>query len=76
MLHGTALGHPAGLAVLWHAVNPLTMWLTLATFVGCAIVYTVILTAVTLPPFVSGMSGLFYLGATLMIDHYLPLEIL
>jgi heme o synthase len=32
-----------GLAVLWHAVNPLTMWLTLCTFVGYAIVYTVIL---------------------------------
>jgi len=32
-----------GLAVLWHAVNPLTMWLTLGTFVGYAIVYTVIL---------------------------------
>src|SRR5688500_6888223 len=26
-----------GLAILWHAVNPLTMWLTLATFVGYAI---------------------------------------
>jgi len=32
-----------GLATLWHAVNPLTMWLTLGTFVGYAIVYTVIL---------------------------------
>src|SRR3954470_6046729 len=32
-----------GLAILWHAVNPLTMWLTLGTFVGYAIVYTVIL---------------------------------
>ena len=32
-----------GLAVLWQAVNPLTMWLTLCTFVGYAIVYTVIL---------------------------------
>jgi protoheme IX farnesyltransferase len=32
-----------GLAVLWHAVNPLTMWLTLGTFVGYAVVYTVIL---------------------------------
>src|SRR5262249_30190800 len=26
-----------GLAILWHAVNPLTMWLTLGTFVGYAI---------------------------------------
>ena len=32
-----------GLAVLWHAVNPLTMWLTAGTFVGYAIIYTIIL---------------------------------
>src|SRR6185312_1433305 len=32
-----------GLAILWHAVNPLTMWLTLGTFVGYAVVYTVLL---------------------------------
>src|SRR3954470_4001056 len=25
-----------GLAILWHAANPLTMWLTLGTFVGYA----------------------------------------
>ncbi len=31
-----------GLALLW-SVNPLTMWLTLATFVGYAVVYTVLL---------------------------------
>src|SRR5688500_16474276 len=31
----------AGSAVLWFAVNPLTMWLTFATFVGYAVVYTV-----------------------------------
>ncbi|HEY2627746.1 MAG TPA: heme o synthase [Usitatibacter sp.] len=36
-----------GLAVLWHAVNPLTMWLTLATFVGYAVVYTVIMKPAT-----------------------------
>ncbi len=36
-----------GLAILWHAVNPLTMWLTLATFVGYAIVYTIILKPAT-----------------------------
>jgi protoheme IX farnesyltransferase len=36
-----------GLAILWHAVNPLTMWLTAATFVGYAIVYTVILKPAT-----------------------------
>jgi heme o synthase len=36
-----------GLAILWHAVNPLTMWLTLGTFVGYAVVYTVILKPAT-----------------------------
>ncbi len=37
----------AGLWVLWYFVNPLTMWLTLATFVGYAIVYTVLLKPAT-----------------------------
>ena len=32
-----------GLLVLHQAVNPLTMWLTLATFVGYAVIYTVLL---------------------------------
>ena len=32
-----------GLALLWTEVNPLTMWLTLATFVGYAVIYTVLL---------------------------------
>ena len=36
-----------GLAILWHAVNPLTMWLTLATFVGYAVIYTIILKPAT-----------------------------
>jgi protoheme IX farnesyltransferase len=36
-----------GLFVLFHFVNPLTMWLTLATFVGYAIVYTVLLKPAT-----------------------------
>jgi protoheme IX farnesyltransferase len=36
-----------GLAILWHAVNPLTMWLTLGTFVGYAIIYTVVLKPAT-----------------------------
>ena len=35
-----------GSVLLW-AVNPLTMWLTLATFVGYAIVYTVLLKPAT-----------------------------
>ena len=37
----------AGLATLYALVNPLTMWLTLATFVGYAIIYTVILKPLT-----------------------------
>jgi len=36
-----------GLAILWHAVNPLTMWLTAGTFVGYAIIYTVVLKPAT-----------------------------
>jgi len=36
-----------GLTTLYTLVNPLTMWLTLATFVGYAIVYTVILKPLT-----------------------------
>ncbi len=36
-----------GLAILYSLVNPLTMWLTLATFVGYAIIYTVILKPLT-----------------------------
>ena len=36
-----------GLSVLYLLVNPLTMWLTLATFVGYAIIYTVILKPLT-----------------------------
>ena len=36
-----------GLALLYHGVNVLTMWLTLATFVGYAIIYTVILKPMT-----------------------------
>jgi protoheme IX farnesyltransferase len=37
----------AGLWLLYRFVNPLTMWLTLATFVGYAIVYTVLLKPAT-----------------------------
>ena len=36
-----------GLAMLWRAVNPLTMWLTAGTFVGYAIIYTVVLKPAT-----------------------------
>ncbi len=41
-----ALGTLGGV-VLWFAVNPLTMWLTLATFIGYAVVYTVLLKPLT-----------------------------
>ena len=36
-----------GLAMLYVLVNPLTMWLTLATFIGYAIIYTVVLKPLT-----------------------------
>ena len=36
-----------GLWLLYRFVNPLTMWLTLATFVGYAIIYTVVLKPMT-----------------------------
>ena len=36
-----------GLALLHAFVNPLTMWLTLATFIGYAVIYTVILKPLT-----------------------------
>ena len=37
----------AGSALLYFEVNPLTMWLTFATFVGYAVVYTVLLKPMT-----------------------------
>ena len=43
----SALLCAAGSALLYWAVNPLTMWLTFATFVGYAVVYTVILKPLT-----------------------------
>ena len=43
----SALLCAAGSALLWFSVNPLTMWLTFATFVGYAVVYTVILKPLT-----------------------------
>ena len=43
----SALLCAAGSALLYVWVNPLTMWLTLATFVGYAVVYTLILKPLT-----------------------------
>jgi protoheme IX farnesyltransferase len=48
----------AGMWVLHTQVNPLTMWLTFATFVGYAVVYTVLLKPYTPQNIViGGMSG-------------------
>ncbi len=49
---GQALAFSAALGVvgslvLWFTVNALTMWLTLATFIGYAVVYTVLLKPLT-----------------------------
>ncbi|HEV2977009.1 MAG TPA: heme o synthase [Casimicrobiaceae bacterium] len=46
LLFATVVG-VAGLGILYATVNALTMWLTLATFVGYAIVYTVLLKPAT-----------------------------
>ncbi|MGB6104135.1 MAG: heme o synthase [Pusillimonas sp.] len=47
-----------GMLVLYHLVNPLTMWLTFATFVGYAIIYTIILKPLTPQNIViGGLSG-------------------
>lgn len=47
-----------GLAILYIFVNPLTMWLTLATFVGYAVIYTVFLKPATpLNIVIGGLSG-------------------
>ena len=47
-----------GLSILYVFVNPLTMWLTLATFVGYAVIYTVFLKPATpLNIVIGGLSG-------------------
>jgi len=47
-----------GMWVLYNLVNPLTMWLTLATFVGYAVIYTIILKPSTPQNIViGGLSG-------------------
>ncbi len=47
-----------GLGILYVFVNPLTMWLTLATFVGYAVIYTVFLKPATpLNIVIGGLSG-------------------
>ena len=46
MVFAAAMGG-LGLFLLYRFVNPLTMWLTLATFVGYAVIYTVLLKPAT-----------------------------
>jgi len=47
-----------GLAILYVFVNPLTMWLTLATFLGYAVIYTIFLKPATpLNIVIGGASG-------------------
>ena len=77
---------------LWHAlrslVNPLTMWLTLATFVGYAVVYTVMLKPLTpqniviggasgaMPPVLgwAAMTGRVVAGGAAAVPHHLRLD--
>lgn len=47
-----------GLAILYFLVNPLTMWLTFATFIGYAVIYTIFLKPATpLNIVIGGLSG-------------------
>ncbi len=48
----------SGMLILYYLVNPLTMWLTFATFVGYAVIYTMILKPATPQNIViGGLSG-------------------
>ncbi len=65
----------AGSALLYFWVNPLTMWLTFATFVGYAVIYTVILKPLTPQNIViGGASGAMppVLGWAAMSNHVGP----
>ncbi|MBE0549255.1 MAG: protoheme IX farnesyltransferase [Rubrivivax sp.] len=64
-----------GSALLYWAVNPLTMWLTFATFVGYAVIYTVVLKPLTPQNIViGGASGAMppVLGWAAMTGHVGP----
>lgn len=57
VLFATLMGS-VGLAILYAFVNPLTMWLTFATFVGYAVIYTIFLKPATpLNIVIGGASG-------------------
>ena len=65
-----------GAAILLAFTNPLTMWLTLATFIGYAVIYTVILKPATPQNIVIGgasgaMPPVLGLGA---VPHHLPVD--
>ena len=47
LMSGLSICGGLGMLVLYTLVNPLTMWLTFATFVGYAIIYTIILKPLT-----------------------------
>ncbi len=56
-LFATIIGG-AGLMILYWQVNPLTMWLTFATFIGYAVIYTIFLKPATpLNIVIGGASG-------------------
>ena len=64
-----------GLLLLYFAVNPLTMWLTLATFVGYAVIYTILLKPATPQNIViGGASGAMppVLGWAAVTGHVAP----
>lgn len=46
LVFALALG-ALGLWILWRFVNPLTMWLTFGTFIGYALIYTIVLKPAT-----------------------------
>lgn len=57
LIFATLLGS-GGLAILYFLVNPLTMWLTFATFLGYAVIYTIFLKPATpLNIVIGGASG-------------------
>ena len=57
LVFATLLGL-AGLLILYYLVNPLTMWLTFATFLGYAVIYTIFLKPATpLNIVIGGASG-------------------
>jgi protoheme IX farnesyltransferase len=57
VLFSSAIGG-LGMAILYFLVNPLTMWLTFVTFVGYAVIYTIILKPATPQNIViGGLSG-------------------